>query len=191
MKIIVRKAKDADREDIAYCISEAFEKDFSILCKNIKTTAKAICSGIMTDKFYVAEHNNEIIGTLAVSDCNGRAVITDRTSYKRNFGFIKGMIACIVLKEEFESKLAYPITTGYLEFVSVKKDYRRMGIATTLIKESLRLSEYTDYVLDVTDINTSAIKCYTKLGFSEFKRIKEKHGKQKGFNEKIYMKYKK
>ena len=83
---------------------------------------------------------------MAVSDCNGRAVITDRTSYKINFDFIKGMIACIGLKEEFESKLDYSITTGYLEFVSVKKEYRRMGTATTLIKESLRLSEYTDYV---------------------------------------------
>ena len=97
----------------------------------------------------------------------------------------------MVLKEEFESKLDYPVTTGYIEFVSVKKDYRRKGVATTLIKESLKLSSYDDYVLDVTDINISAINCYNNLGFEEYKRVKEKHGKQKGFNEKIYMKYKK
>lgn len=191
MGIIVRKAKDIDREHIALCISEAFEKDFSILCKDIVTNAKAISSGIVTDKFYVAELNKEIVGVLAISNCNGRAVITDSSSYKKHFGFIKGIIAKIVLKEEFESELDYPPTTGYIEFVSVKKDYRRKGVATTLIKESLKLSNYDDYVLDVTDINTSAMNCYSKIGFSEFKRIKEKHSKQKGFNEKIYMKYKK
>ena len=46
-----------------------------------------------------------------------------------------------------------------------------------------------DFVLDVTDINNNAIKCYTNIGFEEFKRISEKHGKQKGFNEKIFMRY--
>ena len=46
-------------------------------------------------------------------------------------------------------------------------------------------------VLQLTDVNISAINCYNNLGFEEYKRVKEKHGKQKGFNEKIYMKYKK
>ena len=191
MEIKVRKAKNVDRDNIALCISEAFEKDFSVLCKDIVTTAKAISGGIVIDKFYVAELNDKIIGVLAISNCNGRAVITDSSSYKKYFGFIKGIIAKIVLKEEFESKLDYPITTGYIEFVSVKKNYRRKGVATTLIKESLKLSNYDDYVLDVTDINTSAISCYNNLGFKEFNRIKEKHARQKGYNEKIYMKYKK
>lgn len=53
------------------------------------------------------------------------------------------------------------------------------------------MNNYNAYVLDVTDINIPAINCYNNLGFKEFKRIKEKHGRQKGFNEKIYMEYKK
>lgn len=189
--MIVRKAKNDDRMSIALCIAEAFEKDFSILCKNTNTVAKAISSGIIIDKFYLAELNNEIVGVVAISNCNGRAIMTDSLSYKKYFGFIKGIIAKIVLKEEFESMLDYPVTTGYIEFVSVKKAHRRKGIATTLIKDSLKLSNYNDYVLDVTDINTSAINCYNNLGFEEFKRVKEKHGKQKGFNAKIYMRYRK
>ena len=44
-------------------------------------------------------------------------------------------------------------------------------------------------MLDVTDINDNAIQCYMRIGFEEFKRILEKHGKQKGFNEKIFMRY--
>lgn len=187
--MIIRKARENDRMGIALCISEGFEKDFSILCKNTDNVARAISGGIIIDKFYVAELNNEIVGVLAISDCNGRAILTDTSSYKKYFGFIKGIIAKLVLKEEFESVLNYPETTGYIEFVSVKNKFRRKGIATNLIKESLKLSNYSDYVLDVTDINTSAYNCYKNIGFKEFDRIKEKHGKQKGFNEKIYMKY--
>ena len=91
--------------------------------------------------------------------------------------------------EEFEGQLEYPITTGYIEFVAVRKKYRKQGIATTMLQESMLLAHYQYFVLDVTDINSNAIKCYTNIGFEEFKRISEKHGKQKGFNEKIFMRY--
>ena len=106
-----------------------------------------------------------------------------------HFGFIKGLIGALVLKEEFEGQLEYPVTTGYIEFVAVRKKYRKQGIATMMLKESMTLTNYQDFVLDVTDVNQNAIQCYAKVGFEEFKRIPEKHGKQKGFNEKIFMRY--
>ncbi|MCI8507453.1 MAG: GNAT family N-acetyltransferase, partial [Lachnospiraceae bacterium] len=77
----------------------------------------------------------------------------------------------------------------YIEFVAVRKKYRKQGIATTMLKESMLLTNYQDFVLDVTDINNSAIRCYTNIGFIEFERVPEKHGKQKGFTEKIFMRY--
>ena len=52
-------------------------------------------------------------------------------------------------------------------------------------------SYYEYFVLDVTDVNTATIRCYSALGFKEFKRAKEKHSKQKGFSAKIYMRYQK
>ncbi len=131
----------------------------------------------------------EVAGTLAISDCSGRAAKADKSSLVKNFGFIKGIIGAVVLKEEFEKPLNYPITTGYIEFVAIRKNYRRQGIATALLKESMLLSNYQDFVLDVTDINSNAIKCYANLGFEEFERIPEKHAKQKGFNERIFMRY--
>ncbi len=191
MDINIRQATEDDRSDIALCIAEGFKKDFDVLCKNTHTVATAISTGIQISKFYVTESENEIIGVMAISDCNGRAVATDIASYKKNFGFIKGNIANLVLKEEFESPLDYPPTTGYIEFVAVRNTYQRKGIATTILKESIIQSSYGDYVLDVTDVNTAAIRCYSALGFKEFKRIKEKHSKQKGFSAKIYMRYQK
>lgn len=189
MNINIRNANENDRRNIALCIAEGFKKDFDVLCKNTHTVATAISTGIQISKFYVAESENEVVGVMAISDCNGRAVATDITSYKKNFGFIKGNIANLVLKEEFESSLDYPPTTGYIEFVAVRNTHQRRGVATSMLKESMLQSSYKEYVLDVTDVNTAAIRCYSTLGFKEFKRIKEKHSKQKGFSAKIYMRY--
>lgn len=153
MNINIRQANENDRSVIALCIAEGFKKDFDVLCKNTHTVAAAISTGIQISKFYVAESQNKVVGVVAISDCNDRAAATDITSYKENFGFIKGNIANLVLREEFESSLDYPPTTGYIEF--------------------------------------AAVRCYSALGFKEFKRVHEKHSKQKGFSAKIYMRYQK
>lgn len=185
----IRKAEETDRNSAALCIAEGFEKDFSVLCKDTQKVADAIAAGLNMEKFYVADIKGYIVGVLAISDCTGRAARVDKTSLTKHFGFLKGMIGAFVLKEEFEGQLEYPITTGYIEFVAVRKKYRKQGIATTMLQESMLLAHYQNFVLDVTDINSNAIKCYTNIGFEEFKRIPEKHGKQKGFNEKIFMRY--
>lgn len=185
----IRKAKETDRNNIALCIAEGFEKDFSILCKDNQKVANAIASGLNMERFYVADTEGNIVGVLAISDCNGRSAKAEKSSLKKHFGFFKGIIAAFVLKEEFEKQLEYPITTGYIEFVTVRKKHRKQGIAATMLRESMPLTNYRDFVLDVTDINNNAIKCYTNIGFEEFKRIPEKHGKQKGFNERIFMRY--
>lgn len=185
----IRKATENDRYAIALCIAEGFEKDFSVLCKNSQKVAKAIATGLNIERFYVADIKEDIAGVLAISDCTGRATRVDKASLKRQFGFFKGMLGTLVLREEFERMLEYPITTGYIEFVTVQKKYRKQGIAAIMIQESMLLTHYQEFVLDVTDINSNAIECYTNIGFEEFMRIAEKHGKQKGFNEKIFMRY--
>lgn len=110
------------------------KKDFDVLCKNTHTIATTISTGIQISKFYVAESENEVVGVVAISDCNGRAAATDIASYKENFGFIKRNIANLVLKEKFELLLNYPPTTGYIEFVAVRNTYQRKGIAASMLK---------------------------------------------------------
>ena len=185
----IRKAEETDRNNTALCIAEGFEKDFSVLCKDTQKVADAIAAGLNMERFYVADMGGDIAGVLAISDCTGRAAKVDKTSLKKHFGFLKGMIGAFVLKEEFEEPLEYPVSIGYIEFVAVQKKYRKQGIATAMLQESMLLANYQDFVLDVTDINSNALKCYTNIGFEEFKRIPEKHSKQKGFNEKIFMRY--
>ena len=187
--IKVRKAAEADRGEVALCIAEGFEKDFAVLCNVNQTVAEAITPGLNIERFYVAEAEGGIAGVMAISDGSGRAARADGKALRKHLGFVKGAIGNMVLKEEFEGKVEIPDAAGYIEFVAVRKSYRRQGVASEMMRESMRLSEYRDFVLDVTDVNEKAYNCYRKLGFEEYSRVPERHAKQKGFGAKIWMRF--
>ncbi len=89
----LRKATEQDRNNIAYCIADAYYDDFKDLKKSSQIIASALQSGIQVNKFYVAVDSEGIVaGILAISDCTGRSVLTDKSSYRKYFGFIIGSI---------------------------------------------------------------------------------------------------
>ena len=81
----IRKAKETDRNNVALCIAEGFEKDFSILCKDNQKVAEAIATGLNMERFYVADIKGNIAGVLAISDCNGRAAKAEKVSFQTIF----------------------------------------------------------------------------------------------------------
>lgn len=174
IRTIIRLAEENEREAVARCIAEGFERDFSLFSKNINKVTAALMPGVMLHRFYVAEQGEEIVAVAGISDCTGRAVYTDAEALRRNFGFWKGMLAKLVLKPEFEGRLPYPPTTGFIEFVAVRKAYRRQGIASLLLKEGMAKAGCEEYVLDVMAENASAKSCYEKLGFRAFKSAGKK-----------------
>lgn len=174
MGIKIRQAEENDREAIGYCIAEGFERDFSLFSKDIDKVTASLVPGIVPHRFYVAEQGLEIVAVVGISDCTGRAVYTDAKALRRNFGFWKGMLAKLVLKPEFEGRLPYSPTTGFIEFVAVRKAYRRQRIASLLLKEGMTKAGYQEYILDVMAENVPAKNCYEKLGFRTFKSAGKK-----------------
>lgn len=189
--ILIRTAKETDRMEIAKVIAYAFEKDFSSLMNDMNKVAMALEPGIDMSRFFVTVLENHIIGVIACSDCNGRAMSVSKKAFKKYFGLLRGMIANMFMAPEFSGLLPYPSSTGYIEFVAVAKEVRNKGIAAAMLKEIIEHINYSEYMLDVTDVNVAAQTCYSKFGFVEVKREKVSHAKQKGFNEKIYMRFSK
>lgn len=61
--------------------------------------------------------------------------------------------------------------SGYINNVSITKNYRGMGIATTLLKmciEYARQYNFSEIKLEVSKYNFRAIQLYRKLGFHDF-----------------------
>jgi len=98
-------------------------------------------------------------------------------------------MAARILARQWMSQLDYPAATGYIEFVAVAERGRRRGIATELVEGVIAQTPYTDYELEVTDVNTAARDCYRKVGFVDLKRVNERFSRFKGFNARIYMRY--
>ena len=190
VEVQYRAASQADRMAIAKTIAYSFERDFSALCKDMEKIAHILESGIDINRFVIAEQNGEMVGITACADCTGRAVMPDKKQFKKYLGFLRGIIGFYILKDEFMFPVEYPNTIGYIEFVGVLKHARGQGIAKGLLKTIMaRKPQYTEFVLDVTDVNTSAQKCYTDFGFMEFERKPQKYAKMTGYSAKIYMRY--
>jgi len=189
MDYIVRKALSGDSQQIASAIAYSFEKDYSGFTKDMERLTKVLENGVDTNRFIVAELDGKVVGIVACADCTGRAVTPSKKDCRKHLGFIRGSIAFMVFKEEFIKSLTYPPTTGCIDLVGVIKEARGKGVARAMLKNAIDLNpQYNEFVLNVTDINSTAIKLYESFGFAEYERVPYRFAKQAGFNAKIYMK---
>ena len=172
MDYVVRKACESDRSNIAKTLVYSFEKVLSALTKNLECMAKVFENGLSLERFYVAEQNEAIIGVIACADCRGRVFRTTKNDCKKHLGLIRGMVAFRVFRSELMRPHSYPATTGCIDVLGVLPQARGKGVAKELLKVIIENNpQYTEFVLDVDSINTSAIKSYTDFGFIEFKRV--------------------
>lgn len=78
-----------------------------------------------------------------------------------------------LLDDIFAGYLCYSICLDEADIISVcvKEEYRRLGIARTMIEEMLK--KVNSCFLDVKETNIQAIKLYNSLGFEEYFRRKK------------------
>ncbi|SDZ41921.1 Acetyltransferase (GNAT) family protein [Evansella caseinilytica] len=175
------------RQKAAAVFVDGYYQDLAFLSKErnklIETFAQMICP----DVFYLASLDEEIVGILACSNKELRAMTIDQAILRKSFGWVKGSLAYLFMNGEFNKKLSYNEDTGYIECVATAEKARGKGVSTALFHYAMEHAPYTRYVLEVVDTNENAYRLYKKLGFAEFERKKEQFSKLKGFQERIYM----
>jgi 8-oxo-dGTP diphosphatase len=187
--VAVRRAVEADRAGIAAVIAEAYRHEFSALSRNMDRVAAVLTPAVEVERFFVADRGGDVIGAVACSDRTGRAIRVLAADWRRQLGLLRGDLATRILARQWTSQLEYPEDTGYVEFVAVAERARRQGVATRLVEGVIAQTHYTDFELEVTDVNVAARDCYRKIGFVDIERKKEKFRRFKGFRERIYMRY--
>jgi 8-oxo-dGTP diphosphatase len=185
----VRPAVESDRAGIASVIAEACRHEFNTLSRDTDRITAALTPAVAVDRFFVADRGGGVVGTIACTDHTGRAMQVTAADWRRHLGLVRGTLAARILARQWMSVLPYPAATGYLEFVAVAERGRRQGVATKLVEGVIAQTPYTEYELDVTDVNTAAHDCYRKVGFVDVRRKKEMFGRINGFRERIYMRY--
>ena len=61
---------------------------------------------------------------------------------------------------------------GYIDFLGVNPEFRKMGVATALFDYTYKTHPYKTYYIDVVYNNDPAINLYKKLGYSIIKKKK-------------------
>lgn len=189
--IIIRQANESDRKAIAKVNTRAFKNDWRILGENEDDIIMAIEEGININVYIVAEIDGRVVGFLSAVTGNDRAQYIVKKKFQKAAGLFKGYMIAMMLTKEFEEPLHLSDNHVYFDIIGIDPAYHHQGIATQLIRYEIEHSDYKMYSLKATNINENAIKCYTKNGFKEYKRVSVKYPKQMGFSEYVYMVYEK
>lgn len=191
MDIRLRKAREEDRYKIALCVARSFEKDFALLSKSPEKIARTLAAGLNIEKFFIGEDKDRLVATIAVSDLEKRAAQADKESIRREYPWLKSWMTYKILQDEFERSIDLGKDMGFIEFVSTDPDYRGRGIAYSLLDYAINNKAYKSFILDVNNLNTKAISLYKKYGFREVYRKKEKYPLFRGYDQRVYMEFKK
>jgi ribosomal protein S18 acetylase RimI-like enzyme len=179
------------REKISELFVGAFEKDLRIISKDANKLIRAFSHMFVLDYFYVGMIDNEIAGMMACVDKEHYCINQNKKILIKNLGLIKGFFANMIFKNYFNKYPKYPVEiddkTGSIEFVATSKKYRRRGVAMEIMNYIFSLKLYEKYILEVADTNEQALNLYTKLGYKEVHRIKQKYAKKIGINYLVYM----
>ena len=185
------KATKEIKPQISQVFVEGFYQWLRFFSKDKVKLTHAFAHMFNTDCFFIASENGSVTGIAAWVAKGQRCVRLKKSEFREHLGLIRGSIAYILLHNEFEVK-EYPVLisegTGTVEFVAVAPEYRGKGIAAGVIKHIFTVTNFQEYILEVADTNTAAVNLYKRLGFSDILRVPQKHTKQSGINELVYMK---
>ena len=195
-KFTIVKADKTDldvRKEMGKIFAEGFTQWLGYFSNDKNIIAKAFAHMFILDQFYVAIKNSEIAGVAACTDGKSLSVRLNKKELRSHLGFIKGSMAGIFLKKEFEAPYEnFPPNTGSIEFVGTAPKFRGQGIASQIIEHIIENTPYNDFVIyEVADTNIPAMQLYEKLGFEEYRRkpMPEKMAKRNGINHLLSLKH--
>ena len=193
MDYIIRTANENEKSQVAQVFAKSFEKDFALLANGVDNVAKIFENGVNVSRVLVAEQNGKLVGAIGCGDSSNRPFHVTKKDCKKHLGFLRAFMAFAVFFEEFVKPFPRPANVGYIDFLGVLEEARGQGIAKALLAKAVEhFPQYDEFILDVTDANTTAIKLYENFGYVEYERIHSKWAKYgAGFKEKVWMRYKK
>ena len=174
------------RNQMSRIFADGFAQWLGYFSKDKEVIANAFAHMFVLDQFYIAIVDNKVAGMVACTDCKNLSVRLNKRELRKYLGFVKGSIAGIVLKKEFESPFENPPKdTGSIEYVGTTSEFRGRGVASQIIKYIFDNTPYSEYIIEeVADTNIPAINLYKKIGFEEYKRtpVPQKNAKKIGIN---------
>ena len=177
------------RPQMGMIFSDGFYQWLRHFSKDKERLARAFAHIFDLSRFYAASHGNEIMGFVACVERKPPPIQLDTKTLRRELGIVAGSIAFFALNK-YMMETPYPFdmprNAGSIEFVATAPNHKGKGVASGLIAYIISTMPYNEYVLEVAETNTPAVRLYEKLGFKEFRR--KPAPKRSGVGNFLYMK---
>lgn len=176
------------RTKLSEIFVDGFGKDLRAFSRDRPTLVRALEHMFVLETFYVGLEAGEVAGIAACESGEARAIRSDRRELIRHLGLVRGTIARSVFRQYFEKppeKAGEGVAT--VGFVATAPTYRGRGVATAILERIHTSLPYDEFILEVASNNTSALKLYNKLGYREYKRVKQRFPQLSGFDYLVHM----
>jgi len=168
-----------------------YDHGLKYFAKDKTKLARAMAHIFDLESFYLAVEGEAILALIGCTNKKPPPIAMDKAVLVRELGFLAGRVTYRMLNKHLVNH-TYPFElmpgTGSIEFVATAAQHRGKGAAHDLLAHVMEISPYNEYVLEVMDVNTPAIRLYEKLGYAEFTRTPAP--KFSGFAHFVYMKKK-
>ncbi|MBM7632112.1 GNAT family N-acetyltransferase [Geomicrobium sediminis] len=159
------------KQQAASVLIQSFKEDFAIFNKDERSLSIDIADSFRSEHVYVAMSDEEVIGLAAFSTKHRYSQVSTLIRSVRAFGFLKGYLFAKAIKTK-----PVPIESDqcYIEDVATSPSHRKKGVAHAVITHLMQHEPYSEFILEVYQINKGAISVYESLGFETYSMGKEK-----------------
>ncbi len=151
------------------CFSDAFRK----ITKSKDVLRRIFETGFDKSFVTVCLKDDVPAGFIAISNNKSRPLHFDKEILKKEMGKFAGAMTASSVNSSMGKPMVKGNHEGYIDFLGVNPEFRKMGVATALFNYTYSTHPYKTYYIDVVYNNEPAINLYKKLGYSI---IKEKKG---------------
>src|SRR5690625_1432 len=141
-KFTIVKANKVDldvRKEMGEIFAEGFTQWLGYFSNDKSIIAKAFAHMFILDQFYVAIKTSEIAGVAACTDGKSLSVRLNIKELRSHLGFIKGSMAGIFLKKEFEAHYEnFPPNNGSIEIVENDTTLRGQCVMNKFLVHSIQ-----------------------------------------------------
>lgn len=190
-QFIIRPASAGDCDGIAATIVEAFNDEFRALNATMEELVTALSPAVDVTHFWVAveRESGQVVGTVGFADETGYPMQVQVDHLRRSFGFIRGSITAMIMRDEFYRPARFSPGQAHIDFVAVRVAARGHQLASRVLRCLMAANPRQHYTLDVTAGNEHVIPIYESVGFRVERREKENLAWFKGFKFRYLMRH--
>ena len=143
----------------------SFYEPLSFISVDLDIIADILEQSFVPKNHYVALLDGNVVGVISLSDSKGRSQHIRRDALTARLGLLRGSIAFFRLRAVLGQPLDLSEYQCYIDSVATDTAFRGMGISKAMQRYLLQTLPYKEYLLEVAEMNSRAIRDFAELGF--------------------------